>query len=229
MALTLLVVTWLLVPLEARSVAPQELRESTPISLRSLELLRLDCWSAVGRREVTLFGNGTVRLREGLEGRETLRLLELSPAELEAYSNRLLEEDLAETERRYETVEGLWVERCTLEVDLPSAVAGSYAFGRYDTLSLPLQRIVGIAMELVERAEDRPPEGASQLPTGYEPAVGDVLRRVDGVLFEVQGRTADELGLELQGVNQPLTVYIAKDRVAEVFVALVSRGRIRNR
>jgi hypothetical protein len=84
-------------------------------------------------------------------------------------------------------------------------------------------------MELVARAEDRPPEGASQLPTGYEPAVGDVLRRVDGVLFEVQGRTADELGLELQGVNQPLTVYIAKDRVAEVFVALVSRGRIRNR
>jgi len=117
------------------------------------------------------------------------------------------------------------VERCTLDVDFEAGPRGSYAFGRYDTLTLPLQRVVGIAMELVGRAEERPPEGASQLPTNYEPAAGDVLQRADGVLFEVQGSTADDLGLELQGVDQPLTIYIAKGRLNEVFVALVSRGR----
>lgn len=179
----------------------------------------------MGRRELTLFGNGTVRLRDGLTGQEMLHLLELDPGELEAYSNRLGEEHLDETEPRYESVEGAWVERCTLDVDLRPGPKGSYTFGRYDTLTLPLQRIVGIAMELVKRAEERPPEGASQLPTDYEPAVGDVLKRADGVLFEVQGSTADNLGLELQGVEQPLTIYIPKGSLNEVFVALVSRGR----
>src|SRR5262249_19855434 len=36
-----------------------------PSSERSIEVLRLDCASKIGRREVTLFGNGTIRLRDG--------------------------------------------------------------------------------------------------------------------------------------------------------------------
>jgi hypothetical protein len=55
------------------------------------------------------------------------------------------------------------------------------------------------------------------------PRRGDVLRRVDGVLFRVVARTADENGWELQGVEQPLVLYVVGSDVPRLFVELVER------
>jgi hypothetical protein len=57
------------------------------------------------------------------------------------------------------------------------------------------------------------------------PTPGDVLKRVgDGALFRIIAFTADKQGIELQGVDLPLEVYIPKDQVRQHFTALVSRG-----
>ncbi|HEX2253498.1 MAG TPA: hypothetical protein VHQ65_09545, partial [Thermoanaerobaculia bacterium] len=66
------------------------------------------------------------------------------------------------------------------------------------------------------------------LPPGYRPRIGDVLRRLDGVLFRVVRPTVEleedgPSGWELQGVQQPLALYIGEGDVAQEFVELVSR------
>jgi hypothetical protein len=68
-------------------------------------------------------------------------------------------------------------------------------------------------------------EGAEHLPEGYEPHPGDVLKRVDGQLFEVFEFTVDHKGLEMRGVNQPLVLYVLIEQLRQEFVALVSRRR----
>jgi hypothetical protein len=55
---------------------------------------------------------------------------------------------------------------------------------------------------------------------GYEPKLGDVLKRIDGELYRVRGFTADKKAIELQGVTTPLTVFIARDALRREFVAL---------
>jgi hypothetical protein len=190
-------------------------------SLRTVERLRWDCYSSLGRREVTLFGNGTVRLRSGLEEKQAVWLAELGPVELDAYLKRLFEIDFAETPEQVESVEGQWVERCQLSLDLPEGSLLSFEFGRYESLDLALRRAVAIAEDLMAEVDtDAAPLGMQTLPLDYRPRQGDVLRRVDGVLFEVIGQTADKLGWELQGVVQPLTLYIPSDQIREQFVAL---------
>jgi hypothetical protein len=206
----------LMTPLAA---AGSEVAESS----RTREILRYDCWSDLGRREVTLFANGTVRVREGLKGEEVISLGELSPEEHGAFLRRLQEEDLQETEGEYSTVQGEWVERCTLELDLPGESPSLFRFGRYDSLSLDLRRVVGIAMEISLHVN--PWTEGSRLPGGYAPQPGDILRRTDGALFEVIGFTADKLGVELSGIDQPLTVYILVDELRSHFVAVEARHR----
>src|SRR3954466_15974959 len=85
---------------------------------RSFEVLRYECASELGRREVTLFLNGTVRLRDGEPGKEAMGLAELNPDELDGAVNRLAEEDLSESRRLPSGVEGQWVEKCMLALHL---------------------------------------------------------------------------------------------------------------
>jgi hypothetical protein len=66
-------------------------------------------------------------------------------------------------------------------------------------------------------------QGAKELPAGYEPQPGDVLERTDGQRFEVYAFTADHGGLELWGVDQPLTLYVPLSEVRREFVFLISR------
>jgi hypothetical protein len=61
------------------------------------------------------------------------------------------------------------------------------------------------------------------MPAGYEPRPGDVLRRHDGELYEVITLTADRQGVELQGVEQPLTLFVARSELVGEFVELVRR------
>jgi len=189
---------------------------------RSVEIFDLDCGSPLGRREITLFGNGTVRRREGEPGKEEMGLAELSPDELDGAKRRLAEEDLGEIDVLPHGVEGDWVERCVLRLALAGRPARSFRFGRYDTLPLPLSRVLRVVEDLAGKVGDV--KGREHLPEGYEPRPGDRLKRTDGQLFEVISFTADDKGVELWGVDQPLTLYVLRAEMAREFVALVARA-----
>lgn len=205
----------------APASSSQAAAEPPADSLRSRQLLRLDCGSNLGRREITLFANGTVRLREGPPGEEAMGLGELGPAELEGYLRRFAAEDLSEAELLGPEVRGLWIERCTLDLALPDRPARSWQYGRYDSLPLGLARVQAIAQELPEKVTQR--IGEKQLPPNYQPEPGDVLERVDGYRFRVVGPTADKKGLELEGLDQPLTLLVRLEDLRNEFVALVVR------
>ena len=207
---------------------PAPLLAAPRASDRSTEIVRLECSNDLGRREVTLFGNGTVRLREGLRGKEeAMGLAELDAQELAGALARLAGEDLSEVRRLPSGVEGTWVERCILELALPDVPSRSFRFGRYDTLPLPLSRVLRVVEDLAAEVKDL--HGPTELPAGYLPEPGDVLRRADGQLFEIYAFTTDNKGLELWGVDQPLTLYVPVTEVRREFVALVSRRGGRGR
>jgi hypothetical protein len=66
---------------------------------------------------------------------------------------------------------------------------------------------------------------SDSLPADYVPELGDVLKRVgDGQRFRIVAFTSDKKGIELQGVDVPLELYIPKDQVRQQFTSLVSKG-----
>ena len=190
---------------------------------RSLEVVRYDCTTDLTRHEVTLFGNGTIRLRDGQIGNEWMGLTELGPDELHGFLNRLEGEDLSESRNPERGVEGAWIERCELRLQLPGRPLQTYRFGHYDPLPLNLSRVVHIAEELGEKVpvvKDK-----EELPADYEPRPGDVLKRVgDGALFRIVAFTGDGKGVELRGVDLPLEVYIPRDQIRQSFTTLASRA-----
>jgi hypothetical protein len=193
----------------------------------------------VGREEVTLFANGTVRLRRGPLGGEQMVLGEIPPDEVAALVRELGAEPLAEAGAGSAGPEGEWVGSCLLELPVlgdgegtggpgvPGGAeeVGSFRYRDFDSLSLPLARLVARVDELAERVAAR--AAAGRLPSGYRPRPGDVLRRSDGVLFRIVRDTAAlegmPVGWELQGVTQPLAVYILETDLPLEFVELVSR------
>lgn len=198
----------------------ERLRE-LPGDLRSTVVLRYDCASDIGRREVTLFGNGTVRLFEGPPGDEEMELGELDPDALDGFLARIAAEDLSEAASRHRDVDGDWVERCSLELPLREGSGpSSFRFSRYSSLPLELSRVVAVAEELVAVAAG---ERGTGLPPEYEPRRGDVLRRDDGARFKVVAFTSDEKGVELEGLDVPLTLYLPPDTLRDLFVEVVSR------
>ena len=192
----------------------------SPPGDRSRELLDYRCANELGVRQVTLFANGTVRLREGLGQKPRMQLGELGPVELDGYLRRLAAEDLSEVHDRRESAEGEWVERCTLRLALDGRARRDLAFSRFDSLPLSVATIVRVADEMA--AKTRP---VSELPSNYRARAGDVLRRADGVLFRVVGTTADGQGLELQGVEQPLVLYLRPEDIQAQFESVVVRRR----
>jgi len=190
---------------------------------RSTEVVRYDCLTDTTRREITLFGNGTVRVRDGLIKHEWMGLAELGPDELQGFLNRLAGEDLSESQSPEQGVQGTWIERCELRLRLPGKPLKTFRFGHYDPLGLNLSRVVHIAEELGEKVQLV--KDADALPADYVPGIGDVLKRVgDGALFRIVAFTSDKKGIELQGIDLPLEVYIPKDQVRQQFTALVSKG-----
>lgn len=203
--------------------------ESTPAeqSDRSRTLARLDCLTGRSRRELTLFANGTLRLKTEEEGVEKMALAELGPEELDEEVRLLDEVDLSETDAESGGPEGESVESCTLVLTLPGREPVTRRFRQFDSRSLALSRAVGVLEGIAARLEAPRPSagggGPERLPPDYRPEIGDVVRHADGVLYRVVAFTADGDGVELQGVEQPLTLYLARDRMAEVIVELVQR------
>jgi hypothetical protein len=162
------------------------------------------------------------------EGELLMYLGELEPETLEDYLGRLKKEDLSETVDRPGGIEGggvggEWVDACTLDLALPGRPERHFVFSQYDSLSLSLSRVVTIVRELPTFVVDD--DGRSpRIPHGYEGRLGDILERKDGQRFEVVGYTTDEGGLELQGLDLPITLYIAPGELRGEFRSLVSRG-----
>jgi len=196
---------------------------STGPSDRSREVLRFDCASRLGRREVTLFGNGTIRLRDGPIGKEWMGLAELGPDELQGTLRRLGEEDLSDAAHLLPGVEGDWIEKCDLVLELPGRQRQKFFYGRYDELPASLFRIQRIAEELGAKVALL--GDAEQLPARYEPRLGDVLKRTDGNRFRVVNFTSDRKGVELDGLDQPLHLVVLKEQMRMEFVAILSRER----
>ncbi len=195
------------------------------IDPRSHELLMVRCSSLLAERELTLFGNGTLRLRKIQDEEKSLQLAELPPEVFAGYRRSLLEE--GDTRRRVPRVPrrgpgGEWVEQCalTLHPDL-SRPPRLFRFSRVDALSLELSRLVSIADALFREVELR--EVTDGFPVDYRPRVGDVVLRADGSEFEVRRFTADARGVELEGLQQPLVLYVSRDELAQEFVGLVRR------
>lgn len=188
---------------------------------RTLEVIRLDCTTGIVRSDMTLFGSGTLRLREGDVGAEEMLLSELGPDILEGYVRRLQQESLGNNLVPPKQVEGLWTEQCTLTVDVPDGPVGTTAFGGMDSMSLPLSRMVSIARELLALA--RVETHVAGIPLGYVPERGDVLLHRNGSHYRVHGFTSDGLGLELQGIEQPLAIYVAIETLHDQFLAVEGR------
>jgi hypothetical protein len=191
-------------------------------SNRSLEVLRLDCANHLGRREVTLFGNGTIRLRDGPIGKEWMGLAELNPDELQGTLRRLEQEDLADATDLPAGVAGDWVEKCDLVLELPGRKRQKVFFGRYDPQPLSLAHVLRVAEELSAKVQVL--RDAEQLPERYEPRLGDILKRADGNRYRVINFTSDKRGVELDGIDQPFYLIVLKEQMRLEFVALVSRA-----
>src|SRR5262249_15217685 len=131
--------------------------------------------------------------------------------------------DLSEVEERTRGPEGDWIERCTFALALRDHAPRTFHYGRYDALPLALSRVLRVVDDLAGKVVVM--EGAEHLPDGYEPRPGGVLKRNDGQLFEFFEFTVDHKGIELHGVDEPLTLYVLGEQLRQEFVALVSRRR----
>lgn len=191
---------------------------------RGVELLRYGCASRIASQELTLFANGTLRLRESLpEELPRMRLAELGRSELAAFLARLGEEDLTEVDVRGPEASGDWVETCTLSLELEGRAPRELRFGRMDSLPLALGRLLRVVDDLLLEVERLAPR--SRLPAEYEARAGDRLRRFDGTLYEVVAYTGDGAGLELEGVDAPLVLFISVAALRDEFEELVERRR----
>jgi hypothetical protein len=195
------------------------------VSDRSVEVLRYGCANELGHREVTLFRNGTVRLLDGPPGKEWMGLAELGPDELTGALNRLRDEDLSESHHLPKGIDGPYIERCELYLLLPEQLPEQqpevFRFNHYDALPLNLSRVVRVALDLEKKVEDL--KGVEELPPDYEPRPFDVLKRRDGQRYRILRFTPDNKGVELQGLDQPMVLFVLKEQMRREFVALLSR------
>jgi hypothetical protein len=176
------------------------------------------CRSAIAERELELYASGTVRIRERTPDGERLRLAELGPDERTSMLDRLAREDLSETDRSTSAPQGDWIERCQIQLSLPGRKSQSFEYDQFGSLSLALSRVVGMVGELAARASVE----QNNLPLGYQPRRGDILERRDGARYRVVGLTADKQGVELVGLEQPLTLFVNLSQLGLEFSALLA-------
>jgi hypothetical protein len=191
-------------------------------SPKSTELVDHRCVGELAEDQLTLFANGTVRLRERVGERQDMLLAELERNEIDGFVARLLDVDLSEAQSLRSGITGEWISQCGLTLTLPDRPAVFFRYGRFDVLPHALETVRLVLTEVESLARTRAVHGS--LPRDYEPKPGDFLRRSDGELFEVIGLTADGKGVELSGINQPVTIYVALADFRAVFVAQESRS-----
>jgi hypothetical protein len=195
---------------------------ATDSDSRSLEILDYSCASRSGEEWLTLFGNGTVRLRErsGPEERWSLRLFELPHEEVAAYRARLqYVPDERKLDRNDGGPSGEWVEQCRIKVLVDDAWT-TYRFSPLESFPLALSPLLAVADELLDKAREGSP--STGFPPGYRPGRGDILVAHDGARFRIERFTGDGHGLEIVALDSPLVLYVSADRVTNDFAGLES-------
>lgn len=188
---------------------------------RSTEILRYECHNELARRDVTLFANGTIRLREGLWGDQGLALAELGGRELEEVLDVLRTVDLRWVSAPPPSVDGPLSETCRIRLALPGDPVWEVEYAAWAVPPLAAERLRALAEDLATATES--PRRRPRLPDGYRPRTGDLLRSHEGVVWRVIRLTSDGAGVELQGRNQPVRIFVSLDSLAEVFEELVER------
>jgi hypothetical protein len=194
--------------------------------LRSIERLRYSCSNSLGKRDITLFANGTVRLREGPHDAQRMSLTELDPEALASQLRVLRGLRRDAQEHRYDVplappLEGSLVERCTLRLELPGEEPVEASADPLETLPLWVSRAIHVAERLAEQV--RPLDSPERLPRGYSPRPGDVLRNGEGKIYRVVSLTSDGRGVELEARDEPIRIFVALSEIRGVFVAIEGR------
>lgn len=192
------------------------------LSPKSVELVDHRCVGDLAEDDLTLFANGTVRLRERVAERSDMILAELEHNELDGFVARLLDIDLSEADSLRSGITGEWISQCGLKLTLPDRPAVYFRYGRFDVLPHALETVRQVLADLETLTRTRAVHGA--LSESYQPKEGDFVRRTDGELFEVVGFTSDGKGVELNGINQPITIYVALEDFREVFISKEDRA-----
>lgn len=207
---------------------------AAPNDPRSIVLFEQTCTSDRGRRVVTLFANGTVRLKETTramggdrlwdvdrEDHSQLYVIELSPEETATYREQLDVENPGDgflPEREGGDLVGIGVESCELTYRQASGATKRYVFSPVEVPSLRLERYVTLASDLARRAV--PEEVPETLDEAYVPRMGDVLRDLSGVRYRITWISVEGL-VELDGIDQPIHVRIGLPDLGTRFVARV--------
>lgn len=207
---------------EPKQMPARVLEPGDPRDPRSVELFYYGCAGDLQRRDVTLFANGTIRLRRGpLDGQE-MRLEEVGPAELRRHLGRLLRiraaRDFPERLDLRDSLEGYAVDTCRFGLDLPGFDAVTLETGSLDVLPLPLRQLQQYADELA--GFTRPLSAPDTLASDYAPAVGDVLRTRDGVAYRVEGFTTDGGAAELVSLDGSWQIFVRIEEFPDFFSAL---------
>ncbi|MCP3962710.1 MAG: hypothetical protein GY719_33140 [bacterium] len=192
---------------------------------RSTELLRYQCSSALGRRDVTLFANGTVRLRQGLWEEQEMYLDELLREELSSYVAQLREiqasRSPAATDLAARLPDGEWVEHCEIRLELPDAMPVSYEFSGLEVPPLVVASLIHVAEDLA--AFTRPLVADERVPSDYQPRIGDVFRTVEGERFRILDFIETPSSVELEGLDTPMRLYMTAGELATAFAVLEPR------
>ena len=192
---------------------------------RSTELMRYECSNVLGRRDITLFANGTVRLRQGLWDKQELYLDELLREELSSYVEQLrgilLAADPPATDRSARAPHGDWVDSCEIRLDLPDLAPATYSFSTLEVTPLAIASLIHVAEDLADFT--RPIAPVARVPDDYEPRWGDVLITAEGERFKVVGLSAFSPSVELDGLDTPLHLYVLIDDLSEAFTTLEPR------
>ncbi|MDA8019328.1 MAG: hypothetical protein MPN21_17950 [Thermoanaerobaculia bacterium] len=200
-----------------RLLAPEDLRDP-----RSVELFYYGCADELHRRDVTLFANGTLRLRSGPRDAQEMKLEELGPTELRQHLNQLLRirssRDFPDQLRLKGSLDGRWVGSCRYSLDLPGFQPIRLQVGSFDVLPLELRQLQQYADELAEMT--RPLVAPDSLGPNYVPEIGDVLRTHEGEIYRVRGRTSDGRALELESLDGNWRIFVPEDELTDVFAAL---------
>ncbi|MEM8994963.1 MAG: hypothetical protein AAGF23_09255 [Acidobacteriota bacterium] len=192
------------------------------LDLRSVERFRWECRNEISRRDVTLFGNGTVRLRRGPRGRQDLQLDELERELLLEYLSRLariqrsraLRHDVAGGQD-FGQVDGELGEACLIQLRLPDLPPVSLTAPRLEVPQLGLAQLIAVADELA--AFTRPLAVPERVAASYDPKPGDRLKRRDGFVYRVVGLTGDGAGVELEGLQEPIRVFYRVEDLPTLF------------
>ncbi len=205
-------------PAAARTVS------DATVDRRGHEQVLLDCSSGELRRAVSLFANGTVRIRDEGGRDPGMRLGELEPGELQAFQNRIAEIDLSEVTLRVRGPSSETLEQCRLRLELTHGEVTEYRFPKLVALPLALSRLITVIDDVVALADERS-RAASGLPLDYEPRVGDVLVKRDGSRHRVVRVTADGGGVEIVSLESPLVIYLPMEGVRGEFSEVEGRRR----